>query len=732
MSSRHSAKLGEYRSKRDFRRTPEPAARAPRKGAADRARFVVQEHRARRLHWDLRLEHDGALLSWALPSGVPQDPSENRLAVHVEDHPLSYLDFEGEIPAGSYGAGRVAIWDHGTYECEKLEPDKVVVVLHGERLHGRYALFRTRDRDWMIHRMDPPEVRREPMPERLQPMLATPGTLPRDDSEWAFEVKWDGVRALAYWRPAHLRLESRNLKDVSSRYPELRALGTELGAREAVLDGEVVAFDEHGKPSFGRLQRRMHLSSESAIRRLAREEPVTYMIFDLLYLDGHVTLGLPYRERRQLLEGLGLRGSSWQTPAYHVGEGAELLAATAEQGLEGVLAKRLDSPYLPGQRPRTWLKIKNTRRQELVIGGWLPGKGRRSEQIGALLMGYYDTGRGRPSLRYVGRVGTGFDEQELAHLGEQLRSRARASSPFAASGVQPPRESLFVEPELVAEIEFSAWTREQILRHSSYKGLRFDKPAADVVLESAATKKTKRRPSVRSSSGGANSSGSHRARPRHTREARPESVRAERTAARAGSSPPPYEVVRETKTHTEIEVDGRVLRLSNRDKVLYPQVPLTKGQVIDFYAAAAPALLPHLAGRPLTLKRYPDGVQAQHFYQKRCPAHRPDWVATAPVWSERLKEPVDYCLVEDLPTLIWVANLAGIELHTSLSRRRDRHPDDAGVRPRSGRAGGRARVREGRPMGARAAADSRSAHVREDVRVQGPAGLCAAQHSRLI
>ncbi len=511
-------------------------------------------------------------------------------------------------------------------------------------------MFRTGEaRDWMIHRMDPPEREREAMPERLAPMLAGAGELPREQDGWAFEIKWDGVRAIAYWRPGRLRLESRNLKDITVRYPELRALGRQLGAREAVLDGEVVALDAQGRPSFERLQSRMHLSSESAIRRLADQTPITYVIFDLLYLDGHRTLKLPYRERRKLLEGLNLNGPAWRTPAYHSGNGRDLLTVSAEHGLEGVLAKRLDSPYRPGERSGDWLKVKNVNRQELVIGGWLDGKGRRAGSFGALLVGYYEGESNGRALRYAGRVGTGFDDRELERLAGELARRQRRSSPFATRGTQPPRGAHFVEPELVAEIEFSHLTFERILRHSSYKGLRSDRPAAEVELESSPEQSTARR--------------DKRSQRKPSRQVLTETEHA--------ASGQPYRVLHETKRHTEIEIDGRTLRLSNREKVLYPRAGLTKGQIVDYYAAVAPVLLGHLAGRPLTLKRYPDGVDGQHFYEKRCPAHRPEWVKTAAVWSGRLKETIDYCVVEDLPTLIWTANLASIELHTSLSRARD-------------------------------------------------------------
>lgn len=471
--------LGEYRRKRRFDRTPEPAGRG-RGGGSAAPRFVVHEHHARRLHWDLRLERDGALASWALPRGIPARPEDNRLAVRTEDHPLDYIDFEGEIPKGEYGAGEVRIWDEGTYEVEKLEPAKVMVELHGKRAQGRYVLFQTRGDDWMIHRMDSPPPGHEPMPEGIEPMKATLAKLPSDDASFGYEIKWDGVRAIAYCSWGRVRLESRNLREIGAQYPELRALGRQLGSRELVLDGEMVALDEDERPSFQLLQRRMHLTSEAKIRRRAEQVPVTYMVFDLLYAEGRLTMELPYEERRRLLEGLELAGPRWQTPAYHRGEGEALLAVSKARGLEGIVAKRLDSPYLPGRRTRAWLKVKNSRSQEVVIGGWVPGKGRRDEKIGALLAGYHDD-QGR--LRYAGKVGTGFTEEDLRLLAERLEPLGSSESPF--TGRQPPRDAVYADPELVAEVEFSEWTAAGTLRHPSFKGLRTDKPAQEVVREEA-------------------------------------------------------------------------------------------------------------------------------------------------------------------------------------------------------------------------------------------------------
>ena len=631
-TTKQSQKLGTYRAKRDFKTTAEPAGQVD--GAADGHRFVVQEHHATRLHWDLRLEHDGVLASWAIPNGIPADPADNRLAVRTEDHPLEYLDFHGEIPKGEYGAGTMTIWDAGTYDVHKWEDKKVEVTFHGERLSGRYGLFpigKSGDsaNDWMIHRMDPPaDPDREPMPERIVPMMARPAsTLPRDQKNWSFEVKWDGVRAIAYVKPGRLHMESRNLNDITDAYPEVRGVVGALGMHEAVLDGEIVAFDDSGRPSFERLQRRMHVSSPSAIRRLQNSMPVVYAIFDLLYLDGHSLMELPYRERRQRLESLELKGPAWRVPVAHPGEGKLLLEATAKQGLEGVVAKRLDSRYEPGRRGGSWLKIKNTLRQELVIGGWIPGEGRRTKRIGALLMGYYEDGE----LHYAGRVGTGFTEKTLADLQQRLEPLRRESSPFGRAGgpggsgrLQFPREAIFVEPVLVAEIEFREWTSERVMRAPSFKGLREDKPAAEVVAES----------------GG---SGDAPAADPSSPEALFDSV--ERLPEGA----------------VLVRTEGRELRITNWDKVLYPETGFTKGDLVAYYARIAPVVLPHLHDRPLTLKRYPNGVEEPYFYEKQSPSHRPDWIETVKIGE------INYTLAQDRPTLIWLANLADIELHTSLS-----------------------------------------------------------------
>ena len=489
-----SEKLDSYKAKRDFSATPEPHAEdvsAPEGAPPDERsapRFVVQEHHARRLHWDLRLERDGVLASWALPKGVPPDPKVNHLAVPTEDHPLEYLDFAGDIPAGSYGAGSMSIWDHGTYDCFKWDGREVLVTFHGEKVSGRYALFRTGEDRWMIHRMDPPQdPGREPMPDQLAPMLATSSdVLPSNDGRWGYEIKWDGVRMIAFVAGGTVKLQGRRLLDATARYPEIRAIADVISSHEIVLDGEVVALDHEGRPSFGLLQQRMNVAEGAALRRVVREVPVVYMIFDLLYLDGHQTVGLPYTERRRLLEGLSLSGPSWQTPSYHVGDGAALLDATRARGLEGLVAKRLDSVYRPGRRTASWVKVKNVNRQELVVGGWLRGQGNRAGRLGALLVGYYQGGE----LRYAGRVGSGFTDQELDRLDGRLGPLARSTTPFTAPPDLPPeviRSGQWVEPSLVAEVAFSEWTHLGTLRAPRYKGMRTDVDPRSVVRESPPT-----------------------------------------------------------------------------------------------------------------------------------------------------------------------------------------------------------------------------------------------------
>jgi bifunctional non-homologous end joining protein LigD len=353
--------LSEYRRKRRFAGTPEP--RGGGRTAGDERRFVIQQHNATRLHWDLRLEHEGTLASWALPRGIPLDPDEDRLAVRTEDHPLEYLEFEGTIPKGEYGAGEMEIWDRGTYAPEKFEPAKVVAEFRGERLRGRYALFRIakpqeRSDSWLIHRMDPAVPGREPMPERLEPMFASTGRrLPRNQDEWAFEVLWSGRRALAFARPGELVLRDPKADELHAQLPEVRRAGRSLGATEAIIDGVLVAFDSEGRPDRDRLERRLEPASDSTVRRRARSAPVAFVVFDLPFLDGEWLDREPYEARRERLSALPLDGEVWQAPAHHVGDGSALLEAVRRRALAGVVAKRLGSSYRAGETSADWREI---------------------------------------------------------------------------------------------------------------------------------------------------------------------------------------------------------------------------------------------------------------------------------------------------------------------------------------------------------------------------------------
>ena len=421
-------------------------------------------------------------------------------------------------------------------------------------------------------------------------MLARAGQMPADPSAWSFEVKWDGVRAIAHVDADRVALESRNLRDISRSYPELQTPPPVLSAHApAVLDGEIVAFDADGRPSFGRLQQRMHVSAPS--EHLRREVAIAYIVFDLLYLDGEDLTELPYRDRRERLETLALEHGPWRVPDIHPGQGAALLEATRQRGLEGVIAKRLDSSYRSGARNGQWLKFKHSLRQELVIGGWLPGEGRRAERIGALLMGHFGDG----GFIFDGRVGTGFSDHTLRELGERLTPLITRSTPFTAAP-RLPANAVYVRPAVVAEIEYSERTREGLMRAPSFKGLRDDKRAEDVVLEEPGSLTPGRVPQT--GPGAADSA--------------------------AG-------VLRPGASSGQIDFAGRRLNISNHDKVLFPETGFTKGDLIDYYAALAPAVLPHLRARALTLKRYPNGVDAAFFYEKNAPGHRPDWVSTARV-----------------------------------------------------------------------------------------------------
>ena len=586
--------LDEYRRRRRQQATPEPFGESASGG--DGLRFVVQRHAARRLHYDFRLERDGALASWAVPKGVPLRRGERHLAVHVEDHPLEYAEFEGTIPAGEYGAGTVEIWDRGTYELvEEKRDGGLTVRLRGERLDGVWTLVPAKldgnPKNWLLLRKDGADA----ASARYAPMLASSSdALPQGD-EWVYEPKWDGFRAIVTVAGGQATLTSRNGNDLTGRFRDA-ARAAELGIRsaDAVLDGEICALDERGRSQFSLLQ-------EGA-------GTLVLVLFDVLELDSEPLVSLPLAARRQELEQLVDPAAAPVVLSPQFADGEALLAAARDQGLEGVVAKRSRSAYQPGRRSSDWRKVKVRMGQEVVIAGYTKGQGRRTG-LGSLVVGVHEAG----GLRWAGNVGTGFTDSELERLLGLLRPLERTTSPFAETPKMPRvrrGDVVWVEPRLVAQVEFAEWTREGRLRAPVYLGLREDKPASDVRRERA----------------------------------------------------PAPSVLRKGR---------RELRLSNLDKPFWPEEGITKGDLVAYYRDVAEVLVPHLRSRPFTMKRYPDGWQGKHFFQKQAPTHMPSWIKRAPFPAstrEGEKKVIDYALVDDELALLWMVNMACIDMHVWSSR----------------------------------------------------------------
>ena len=557
---------------------------------------MIQRHDARRLHYDFRLERDGALASWAVPKGVPLRRGERHLAVHVEDHPLEYGSFEGTIPAGQYGAGTVEIWDRGWYELlEEKKNGGLTVRLHGERLDGVWTLVPAHldgdPKNWLLLRKDDTGEGRA----RYAPMLSTSAeTIPQGEG-WVYEPKWDGYRAIVTVSGGEATFASRNGNDLTSRFAEC-ARGVTKGIRsaEAVLDGEICALDEQGISRFSLLQ--------------SGAGTMAVILFDVLELDSEPLVELPLSDRRTRLEGLVTQGGSvLLSPQFTDGEA--LLAAARAQGLEGVVAKRADSRYQPGRRSSEWRKVKVRQGQEVVVVGYTKGQGRRSGGFGALVVAVHEAG----GLRWAGNVGTGFTDDEIARLRKIFKPLVRPDSPLAEIPKMPRvrrADVVWLEPSLVAQVEFVEWTHEGRLRAPVYLGLREDKPAAE--------------------------------------------VRRERT-------PVPSVIKR----------GRRELRLSNLDKPFWPEEGITKGDLLAYYRDIADVLVPHLKGRPFTMRRHPDGWQGKHFFQKQAPSHMPSWIKRVPLPAstrEGEKKIIEYALVDDELALLWMVNMGCIDMHVWSSR----------------------------------------------------------------
>ncbi|MGR4065710.1 MAG: DNA ligase D [Vulcanimicrobiaceae bacterium] len=679
--------LDEYRRKRDFKKTSEPSGtRARSKSKA--LRFVVQMHDATRLHYDFRLEtEEGVLASWAVPKGPTQAAGDRRLAMHVEDHPLDYRDFEGVIPKGEYGGGPVIVWDRGTYALfegtsasREIALGKIKFVLNGKKLKGLFSLVKIKPREgesgepWLLIKdkdeyVDPkydvkdhpesvksgktiaevarnphsetwhsnkparggspikaaPAAKRDPMPKPKSLMLATLVDEPFDDDDWLFELKWDGYRALcSIDERGKLALTSRNGKDLLATFPELGDLSCAFASLPIEVDGEIVSLDSQGRPQFQNLQ--YHAKSN---------EPLHYACFDVLYADGRDLRKTPLERRKATLERLiGDDGIAFYSK-HVVGKGRALFAKAQQSGLEGIIGKKRDSTYQE-RRSRDWVKIKARLEQEFVIGGWTEPRGSR-KGFGALLMGVYEG----KSLRYCGSVGTGFTENALRDLLARLKKIERKTSPFV-NEVTTTEAAHWVVPELVAQVHFAEWTRDGYLRQPAYLGLRLDKAAKEVVLEKAVADPPQ--------------DGAPKKNPRE--KAVPQSHA-------APDDPPP----KASGARVGVEVGGRKLSFSNLDKVLWPRDGYTKGDLIAYYRAVAKWAVPHLSGRPLTLERYPNGIDGGSFFEKQIPKGTPDWVHRVTISKpEGRRAQVTYVVCDDEPTLAYLGNLASIILHAWTSR----------------------------------------------------------------
>jgi bifunctional non-homologous end joining protein LigD len=673
-------KLSEYSAKRSFQATPEPAASVP-EGRSGPLLFVIQQHSATRMHYDFRLECDGVLKSWAVPKGPSLDPVDKRLAVPTEDHPFDYASFEGIIPKGQYGAGEVIVWDCGVYSPDEeadwvsdrraaeaqvlkgLEKGKLSITLRGEKVKGSYALVKTsRGKDWLlikhkdrfvskddvtarsrsvlsgitvdemnampVQRREAeklaPAGKREALPDKLEPMHAELAQAPFNKPDWMWEPKLDGYRTLVFLKEDQVSMRSRRGLELAKTFPGLAA---ELGKQgtSMVLDGEIVAFDESGKPSFNALQNRFQLKTERDIAIAERTTPVVFYAFDLLHFDGVDLRKAAYTDRRRYLAQCLLPSPLVQL--VHAGEdGVELYRAALASGFEGVIGKRKDSRYEAGKRSSAWLKVKSTTSGDFVVGGYTKGKGARVP-LGALLIGYWQGGK----LRYASHVGSGFDDRTLKQVQERLEPLRRKSCPFDGKP-ELNAPTTWVEPRSVVEVKFQGWTGDGSLRAPVFLRLRDD-------LDAKSLSADQRKPST------------------------PES----------GLD----EVVRQIdacKANGTITVEGHAIKLTNLDRVYWPADPalkqpaLTKRDLLHYLARISGAMLPHLEDRPLTMIRMPEGIHGQRFFQKHWTQARPEFVKAITVFSGHKDESHEYLLCNNLPTLLWLAQSGTLEFHVWHSR----------------------------------------------------------------
>ncbi len=740
--------LEEYLRKRDFTKTPEPAPGAPNAEIGrSRGRFVVQRHRATRLHYDFRLEVGGVLASWAVPKGPTLDPAVRRMAVHVEDHPIEYFDFEGVIPARQYGAGDVIVWDWGTWEAEAPTTDATTAipngelkfVLNGQKLKGRFTIVRTSRRpgtaptkafeddegdQWLlIHKRDeaaqtgwdaedhPQSVKTgrtnddvkadrdalwngqapaasaeidlagavaAPMPAHIEPMLATLASKPFSDPDWLYEIKWDGYRVQAVVADGKVRIWTRNLNDAETYFPRLLTPPSWIEARQAIVDGEVVALDEDGRPDFSLLQTKLGAKTASGL---------VYQVFDLLYLDGRSLLDVPLEDRKRLLRSVLKEHPRVRFATHIEGEGLAFYEAAKANQVEGVIAKLRRSRYEPGRRTNAWLKLKIRPEQELVVGGWTPGEG-NARDLGALAVGVYEDGK----LRFSGKVGSGFTGAIRKDLLARMRPLATDEPPFDPA---PPKDYrgrwggdlaniTWVRPELVIRAELGGWSRDNMVRQSAFKGIEPDRDPTAVVRETAVATTT----AVRA----AEAAAPETTEPRQDSRMAKASTSAGRSTATTGADPgadPADAPASWRVTDGELtalaalgkegvwKAGGDELKLTNLDKPLFEARepdgggPITKRELIGYFARIAPAMLRHLDGRPLNLQRFPNGAGAPGFWQKDIPGTAPKWLTR---WHETGvdgrsgRDANDHLLADRAAALAWLGNQASFEIHAWTGR----------------------------------------------------------------
>jgi bifunctional non-homologous end joining protein LigD len=675
--------LSDYQKKRDFRATKEPKGK--RLGGDKAPIFVVQRHAARRLHFDFRLQVGGTLASWAVPKGPPEEFGEKRLAIHVEDHPIEYAKFEGDIPAGNYGAGHVDIWDEGTYlaegplsAAEQIEKGEIKFRLMGRRLNGEFVLVKmprsTRGNEWLFIRRSSSGREAETEPQNRSREAATNGVrkfgigakkldgakksdMPTNISvalaqlseevfanpEWLFEIKWDGERALAFIQDGEVEFRSRSGRHITPEYPELKSVVKQLNARKAIVDGEIVALDSEGRSDFTRIQPRFGVSNPPV--SLQQKNPVTYYLFDLLYCDGFDLRNSPLEKRKELLQEL-LRPSDKIRYSDHVAEnGTELFEIAKERRLEGIIAKRRDSPYI-GKRTSSWLKFKIVHDLDVVIGGWTEPR-RSRDHFGALLMGMY-FGK---ALKYIGSVGTGFDHAMLERTRKSLDSLAVAESPFDRTPLL--REiAHWVKPELVARVKYGQWTKDKKLRQPVFLGFQEDRSASDCRVEAEIPPK-------------ANAP----VKPANVQRPRVNKIQPV-SSGKTNAKQLQQELSEGGGEMLNVELDGKRLSLTHLNKIYFKRPSLLKRDVLLYYLRIAPNILPFLKDRPMVLKRYPNGIDGEFFFQKEAPKSRPKWVQTVDIFSKERGGQIPYLLANDLATLLYMTNLGCID-HNPWSSRFD-------------------------------------------------------------